>query len=66
MSFIDKDDKIQTVFIHRSGAMSAMVFGYNGLPKEFMENESKMRTYFDTEFKKYGITQYTLQKLNYP
>lgn len=55
LSFIDHTNELQTVFIKKSGLMSETLFGYNGLPRELMQNESKLHEYFDEEFEKHGL-----------
>lgn len=56
ISYVDHQGENQIVFIHKSGAMSAAPFGYNGLNDEIMKNEATIRTHFDAEFKKYNLS----------
>lgn len=50
LSFCNKDGELQTVFIDKSGAMSAAPFGYNSLPKEMLDDENALRAHFEGEF----------------
>lgn len=56
IAYIDSQGNKRIVLIHKSGVMSAALFGYNGLPKEVMKNETTVRSHFDAEFKKRGIS----------
>ncbi len=51
----DKNGVQQTVFIHKNGPMSSAPFGYNGLPKELVEDKTKLQIHFEGEFKKRNI-----------
>lgn len=55
ISFVDKSDVIQTVFIHSSGMMSQSLFGYNHLPKEIMKSKKTVKKHFEAEFKKSNL-----------
>ena len=55
LSFTDHTNKLQTVFIKKSGIMSENMFGCNSLPKKLVQNESKLRKYLDKEFAKHDL-----------
>ena len=61
LSFKDEQGNIKTIFIHKSGMMSEMLFGYNSLPKEIIKNKKSLRKHFNPEFEKLGI-KYNLEK----
>ena len=56
--FKDAEEKIQTVFITETGAMSDALFGYNGLSKDIMKDEDSLRSHFNKEFGKHGMDYY--------
>lgn len=62
LTYIDNKQTLKTIFILPNGIMSDAVFGYNGLPKEYMCNEAVLRKHFDKEFSKYGLS-YSLRKI---
>ena len=55
LSYMDKSESLQTVFIDQSGIMSENLFGYNYLSKEAMKDISTLKEHFDSEFKKYNL-----------
>ena len=56
ISYVDHHGEKQTVFIHKSGTMSAAPFGYNGLPKDIILDEAAIRKHFDAEFEKCNLS----------
>lgn len=54
--YVDGDGAQQTVFIHEKGAMSSAPFGYNGLPRELVEDKEKLQIHFEEEFNKRNIS----------
>lgn len=62
LSFVDTQGEMQTIFINDAGIMSEMLFGYNVLSKEIIENKEMLQNHFDTEFNKRGLS-YTMQSL---
>lgn len=65
VSYVDHRGDEQVVFINKSGTMSDALFGYNGLPKEIMVNETAVRSHFDAEFERRNIS-YHLTVFNDP
>lgn len=56
LSFVDSTGELQTVFIHKGGTMSSAPFGYNGLPKEMVDNEELLKKHFGDELSKRGLS----------
>lgn len=50
--FKEKGGEQHTVFIHKSGFMSEAPFGYNGLPKDLVEDKTRLQKHFENEFAK--------------
>lgn len=53
--FKEKGGEQHTVFIHKSGFMSEAPFGYNGLPKDLVEDKMRLHEHFENEFAKRDI-----------
>lgn len=53
--YVDKSGNQHTVFIHKAGVMSEMLFGHNTLPKEIIDDREKLYEYFEKEFSQYDI-----------
>lgn len=51
----DERGEMCTIFIHEGGLMSSALFGYNGLPKELMEDKTRLQVHFENEFRKRNI-----------
>lgn len=51
----EKGGEQHTVFIHQSGFMSEAPFGYNGLPKDLVEDKTRLQAHFENEFVKRDI-----------
>lgn len=51
----EKGGEQNTVFIHQNGVMSSALFGYNGLPKDLVEDKTRLQAHFENEFRKCGI-----------
>ena len=63
LSYVDGNGEMQTLFIHNSGAMSAAPYGYNGLPKELVDDENALRKHFEAEFSERNMSCH-LQRVN--
>lgn len=61
LSYKEKDESVNTIFIDESGLMSDTIFEFNSLPKEILEREEDLRSIFDAEFEKRKIP-YSLDK----
>lgn len=62
LSFVDKNDDPHTVLIHKSGAMSEMLFGGNSIPDKIMQNKELLNRFFEEKFSAYGC-RYNLQRI---
>jgi len=48
--YIDESDDVHTVFIHKSGAMSETMWGFNSIPQELIGDEVKLIEFFADRF----------------
>lgn len=64
LSFVDGNGDLQTVFIHKSGTMSAELFGGNRLPNWIMQDEKTIREFFDERFTSAGM-EYSFRRIDW-
>lgn len=61
--YADEQKNTHTVFVHQSGLMSEMLFGYNGLTEDIVGSKETMCAHFEKEFSKanlpFGIKEFT-------
>lgn len=65
LSFEDRGGNLNTVFIDKFGFMSDAPLGYNGLPSDIVNDDMRLREFFDKEFSKSGL-KYSLERIDEP
>lgn len=53
--YADRQKNTHTVFVHQSGLMSEMLFGYNGLTEDIVDSKETMYAHFEKEFSKVNL-----------